>query len=181
MSLLNTTLRHKRSHGEKHYHRPNVEKSFESRSHSKIFNDLLSDLHHPLGSHFIRTKNFALPVYFQKKCLRDYPLDKGCTNAFSPIYRMVSMLWDVALFKNVRSEPLYKGERQCLPVQFTNRWIDATVLYHKEVTYKNPHYFPNQFVLIVSHSFTKTMHLKYLIISKLDLEQYNNDFSLTWF
>ncbi|XP_063446570.1 uncharacterized protein LOC134726102 [Mytilus trossulus] len=138
MGLFNTTLRQQRSHGQKHYHRPNVKKSSKSRSPSGSFDDLLSHLHHPLGLHYIRTILFSLPVNFLKR-LRDYALDKGGTNTFSAIYRLVSIICDVALFrlfKPVRSEPLHEEKRRFLPVDFANRGIDAinicNVLHHKE-------------------------------------------------
>ena len=182
MSLFNTNERTKRSHGQRHYHRPNVKKSAKSRSPPETFNDLLSHLQHPLGLHYIRTILFSLPVNFLK-CLRDYALDKGCTDMFSPIYRLVSIICDVAffrLFKPVRSEPLHDNNRKFLPIQFSNKGIDAinisNVLHHKEVTSKVPPYFQNQSVPIISYSYTKTIAPKIFnykqALQGLDIDEY---------
>jgi hypothetical protein len=64
--------------------------------------------------HHIRTILFSLPVNYLKD-LRDFGLDKGGVDAFSPKYRLSSIICDVAsfrLFKPVRFEPLHDNNRK---------------------------------------------------------------------
>jgi hypothetical protein len=82
----------------------------------KHYNDLLSNIQKPLGIHHIRTILFSLPVNYLKD-LRDFGLDKGGVDPFSPKYRLSSIICDVAsfrLFKPVRSEPLHDNNRKFL-------------------------------------------------------------------
>jgi hypothetical protein len=51
--------------------------------------DLLSNIQKPLGIHHIRTILFSLPVIYLKD-LRDFGLDKGGVDPFSPKYRLSS-------------------------------------------------------------------------------------------
>ena len=62
------------------------------------FNDLLSNIQKPLGIHHIRTILFSLPVNYLKD-LRDFGLDKGGVDPFSPKYRLSSIICDVASFR----------------------------------------------------------------------------------
>jgi hypothetical protein len=55
MSLYNTIPRTKRSHGHKIIQHPNVKKSSKPRTLEDTFNDLLSNIHKPLGIHHTRT------------------------------------------------------------------------------------------------------------------------------
>jgi hypothetical protein len=106
----------KRSHGHKRIQHPNVKKSSKPRPLQDTFNDLLSNIQKPLGIHHIRTILFSLPVNYLKD-LRDFGLDKGGVDPFSPKYRLSSIIWDVAsfrLFKPVRSEPLHDNNRKFL-------------------------------------------------------------------
>ena len=102
---------------------------------------------------------------------------------FSSIYRLVSIICDVAffrLFKPVRSEPLHDNKRKFLPIHFSNKGIDAinisNVLHHKEVTSKIPPYFQNQSVPIISYSYTKTIAPKifnyHQALQGLDMDEY---------
>jgi hypothetical protein len=77
------------------------------------------------------------------KDLRDFGLDKGGVDPFSPKYRLSSIICDVAsfrLFKPVRSEPLQK----ILHIPFANKGIDAinisNILNRKEVIKEIPPY-----------------------------------------
>ena len=97
MSLFNTILRTKRSHGHKRIQHPNVKKSSKPRTLQDTFNDLLSNIQKPLGIHHIRTILFSLPVNYLKD-LRDFGLDKGGVDPFSPKYRLSSIICDVASF-----------------------------------------------------------------------------------
>ena len=75
----------------------------------------------------IRTILFSLPVNYLKD-LRDFELDKGGVDPFSPKYRLSSIICDVAsfrLFKPVRSEPLHDNNRNFLHIPFANKGIDA--------------------------------------------------------
>jgi hypothetical protein len=70
---------------------------------------------------------FSLPVNYLKD-LRDFGLDKGGVDPFSPKYRLSSIICDVAsfrLFKLVRSEPLHDNNRKFLHIPFANKGIDA--------------------------------------------------------
>ena len=64
MSLFNTIPITKRSHGHKRIQHPNVKKSSKPRTLQDTFNDLLSNIHKPLGIHHIRTILFSLPVNY---------------------------------------------------------------------------------------------------------------------
>ena len=89
------------------------------------FNDLLSNIQKPLGIHHIRTILCSLPVNYLKD-LRDFGLDKGGVDPFSPKYRL--SICDVAsfrLFKPVRSEPLHDNNRKFFHIPFANKAIDA--------------------------------------------------------
>jgi hypothetical protein len=48
----------------------------------------------PLGIHHIRTILFSLPVNYLKD-LRDFGIDKGVIDPFSPKYRLSSIICDV--------------------------------------------------------------------------------------
>jgi hypothetical protein len=52
----------------------------------------------PLGIHHIRTILSSLPVSYLKD-LRDFGLDKGGVDPFSPKYRLSSIICDVASFR----------------------------------------------------------------------------------
>ena len=130
------------------------------------FNDLLSNIQKPLGIHHIRTILFSLPVNYLND-LRDFGLDKGGVDPFSPKYRLSSIICDVAsfrLFKPVRSEPLHDNNRKFLHIPFTNKGIDAinisNILNRKEVVREIPPYFKNQPVPIVSYRYTNSIGVK---------------------
>ena len=113
------------SHGHKRIQHPNVKKSSKPRTLQDTFNDLLSNIQKPLGIHHIRTILFSLPVNYLKD-LRDFGLDKGGVDPFSPKYRLSSIICDVAsfrLFKPVRSEPLHDNNRNFLHIPFANKGI----------------------------------------------------------
>lgn len=83
----------------------------------------------------ITLKLFLLPVNFLK-FVRDYALAQGCLNTLSLIYRLVSVICDVALsrfLKPVRSEPLHDEMSKFLPIQLSNKGIEA-ILHDKKVT-----------------------------------------------
>ena len=70
---------------------------------------------------------FSLPVNYLKD-LRDFGLDKGGVDPFSPKYRLSSIICDVTsfrLFKSVRCEPLHDNNRKFLHIPFANKGIDA--------------------------------------------------------
>jgi predicted nucleic acid-binding Zn-ribbon protein len=166
MSLFNTIPITKRSHGHKRIHHPNVKKSSKPRTFQNAFNDLFSNIQKPLGIHHIRTILFSLPVNYLKD-LRDFGLDKGGVDPFSPKYRLFSIIYDVAsfrLFKPIRSEPLHDNSRKFLHIPFANKGIDAinisNILNRKEVVKEIPPYFKNQPVPIVSYSYTNSIDRK---------------------
>ena len=138
MSLFNTIPRTKRSHGHKRIQHPNVKKSSKPRTLQDTFNDLLSNKQKPLGIHHICTILFSLPVN-NLKDLRDFGLDKGGVDPFSPKYRLSSIICDVAsfrLFKPVRSEPLHDNNRKFpsifrLPTKESMLLTSATFLIEK--------------------------------------------------
>ena len=105
---------------------------------------------------------FSLPVNYLKD-LRDFGLDKGGVDSFSPKYRLSSIICDVTsfrLFKPVRSEPLHNN-RTFPHIPFANKGIDAinisNILNRKEVVKEIPPYFKNQSVPIVSYSLTNSI------------------------
>ena len=89
MNLFNTIPRTKRSHGHKRIQHSNVKKASKPRTLQDTFNDLLSNIQKPLGIHHIRTILFSQPVNYLKN-LRDFGLDKGGVDPFSPKYRLSS-------------------------------------------------------------------------------------------
>ena len=89
--LFNTIPRTKHSHGHKRIQYPNVKKASKPRTLQDAFNDLLSNIQKPLGIHHIRTILFSLPVNYLKY-LRDFGLDKGGVDPFSPKYRLSSII-----------------------------------------------------------------------------------------
>ena len=97
VSLFNTIPRTKRNHDHNRIQHPNVKKSSKPSTLQNIFNDLLSNIQKPLGIHHIRTILFSLPVNYLKD-LRDFGLDKGGVDPFSPKYRLSSIICDVASF-----------------------------------------------------------------------------------
>jgi hypothetical protein len=160
MSLFNNIPRTKRSHGHKRIQHPNVKKSSNPRTLQDTFNDLLSNIHKSLGIHHICTILCSLPVSYLKD-LRDFGLDKGGVDPFSPKYLLSGILCDVAsfrLFKPIRSEPLHENNRKFLHIPFVNKGIDAinisNILNRKEGVKEISPYFKNQSVPIVSYSYT---------------------------
>jgi hypothetical protein len=74
-----------------------IMKRFRSNWFKKTtFNDLLSNIQKPLGIHHIRIILFSLPVNYLKD-LRDFGLDKGGVDPFSPKYRLSSIICDDAV------------------------------------------------------------------------------------
>ena len=182
MSLFNIIPRTKRSHGHKGIQHPNVKKSSKPRTLQATFNDLLSNIQKPLGIHHIRTILFSLPVNYLKD-LRDFGLDKGGVDPFSPKYRLSSIICDVGsfrLFKPVRSEPLHDNNRKFLHIPFANKGIDAinisNILNRKEVVKEIPPYFKNQSVPIVSYSYTNSIGRKMFnykeALQDINIEEY---------
>jgi hypothetical protein len=166
MSFFNTNPRAKRSHGHKIIQHPNVKKSSKPRPLQDTFNDLLSNIQKPLGIHHIRIILFSLPVNYLKD-LKDFGLDKGGVDPFSPKYRLSSIICDVAsfrLFKPVRSEPLHDNNRKFLHIPFVSKGIDAinisNFLNRKEVVKEIAPYFKNQSVPIISYSYTNSIDRK---------------------
>ena len=110
---------------------------------------------------------FVQSYFHYLKDLRDFGLDKGGVDPFSPKYRLSSIICDVAsfrLFKPVRSEPLHDSNRKFLHIPFTNKGIDAinisNILNRKEVVKEIPPYFKHQSVPIVSYSYTNNIGRK---------------------
>jgi hypothetical protein len=83
----------KTTHGHKRIQHPNVKKSSKPRTLEDTFNDLLSNIQKPLGIHHIRTILFSLPVNYLKD-LRDFGLDKGGVDPFSPMTMATFSSWN---------------------------------------------------------------------------------------
>ena len=163
MNLCNTNPRTKRKHGHKRIQHPNAKKSSKPKPLQDTFNDLLSNIHKPLGIHHIRTILISLLVNYLKY-LRYFGLDKVGVDLFSPKYRLSSIICDVAsfrLFKPVGSEPLLDNNSKFLHIPLASKGIDASnisnVLNRKEVVIKIPPYFKNQSVPIVSYRYTNSI------------------------
>jgi hypothetical protein len=125
---------------------------------------------------------FSLPVDYLKD-LRDFGLDKGDVDPFSPKYRLSSIICDVASFrrfKPVRPEPLHGNNRKCLHIPFANKRIDAidisNILNRKEVVKEIPSYIKNQSFPIVSYSYTNSIGLKIFTyketLQNINIEEY---------
>ena len=126
MNLFYTNPRAKRSHGHQIIQHPNVTMCSKPRPLQCTCIDLLYNIQKPLGIHHIRTILFSLPVTYLKD-LRNFGLDKGCVDPFSPKYRLSSVICDVASFrlsKPVRSEPLHENNRNFLHIPLSKRKKD---------------------------------------------------------
>ena len=106
---------------------------------------------------------FSLPINYLKD-LRDFGLDKGGVDPFSPKYRLSSIICDVAsfrLFKPVRFEPLHDNNRNSSIFRLLTNEIDdiniSNLSNRKEVVKENPSYLKNQSVPIVSYSYTNSI------------------------
>ena len=174
--------RTKRSHSHKRIQHPNVKKSTKPRTLQDTFNDLLSNIQKPLGIHHIHTILFSLPVNYFKD-LRDFGLDKGGVAPFSPMYRLSSIICDVASFrllKPFRSEPLHDNNRNFLHILVANKGIDAinisNILNRKEVVKEMPPFFKNQSVPVVSYSYTNSIGRKIFnykeALQDINIEEY---------
>lgn len=92
LGLYKTTLRHQRSHLIFFPIFPLQKKVFQ------IYITLVKVWKHSFTSSYIITIHFSLPVFFFfQKCFRDYALETGSINTFSPINRLVSICCGVAL------------------------------------------------------------------------------------
>jgi hypothetical protein len=81
----------------------------------------------------------------QLKDQRDFELDKGGVDPFSPKYRLSSIICDMASFQKQFNLNVFK--RKFLHIPFANKGIDAinisNILNGKEVVKEIPPYFKN--------------------------------------
>ena len=162
--IFNSPVRKKRSHGHRHYHRPQLTTS-SSNVHDR-FNEMLPFLQKPLGLHHIRTSLFALSIRDLRR-LQAYALGLPLTDPNTRQYRLVSIIADIALYrlyKPVCTGPLTDENRHFMHIPFANKGIDAinvsNILHNKKVTSTIPSYFKNQSVPILSYRYTKTISRK---------------------
>ena len=160
MSFFNTIPRTKRSHGHKRIQHINVKKSSKPRTLQDTFNGLLSNIQKALGIQHIRTILFSQPVNYMKD-LRDFGLDKLTKEAYiifllSTDCLVLYVTWRPFLFSDQNSKFLL--------IPFANKGIDAinisNILNRKEVVKEIPPYFKNQYVPIVSYSYTNSIGRK---------------------
>ena len=91
MRLLGSSQRRKRSHGYRHYNRPNF--------HADVaFDTLLPHVQQPLGLHHICTKQYQLLVP-KFRSLQKEVVDTKAYVPNSPEYKLVAIILDVAKFR----------------------------------------------------------------------------------
>ena len=166
MGLFDSPVRRKRSHGHRHYHRPQLITSSSNSSCHDKFIALLPYMQRPLGLHHIRTSLFSLSVSDLRR-FRDYTLGLPLTDPNTKEYRLSSIIADIALcrlFKPVCTQPMTDENRHFMHLTFCNKGIDAinisNVLHNKKVISTIPPYFKNQSVPILSYRYTKTISSK---------------------
>ena len=85
MRLFCSSQRRKRSHGHRHYNRPNF--------HADVpYDTLLRYVQQPLGLHHIRTKLYKLPVT-KLRSLQKEVMDTKTYVQNSPEYKLVAIIW----------------------------------------------------------------------------------------
>ena len=152
MKLFPIHQRRKRSHGNRHYTKPEC--------HNVSFKDLLPFVQQPLGLHHIRTQLYSLPLRklnnLYETCLNNLAYDSN-----SPGYKLTSIILDIGrlrLFKPVGIHETESEKRSFLPLFFANKGLDAinlgNILHHKSVKSKVPPYFKDQSVPIISYTYT---------------------------
>ena len=107
--LFGSSQRRKRSHGHRHYNRPNFYADV-------AYDTLLPHVQQPLGLHHIRTKVYQLPV----TNLRSLQKDDVDTKAYvpnSPEYKLVAIILDVAKIR------LYKPVQAVSPLEIPGRFF----------------------------------------------------------
>ena len=106
MRLFGSSQRRKRSHGHRHYNRPNF--------HADVAFDTLLPYVQPLGLHHIRTNMYQLPVT-KLRSLQKEAVDTKTYVPNSPEYELVAIILDVAKFR------LYKAVQTVSPVETPTR------------------------------------------------------------
>ena len=149
MRLFGSSQRRKRSHGHRHYNRPNF--------HADVaFDTLLPYVQQPLGLHHIPTKPVTKLGSLQKEVV-----DTKTYVQNSPEYKLVAIILDVAkfrLYKPVQTvSPEETPTHDFLKLDFRNKGLDAVtisnILNYKKVTSTIPAYFKNQSPRIISYSY----------------------------
>ena len=152
--LFGSSQRRKRSHGHRHYNRPNFRVDV-------AFDTLLPHVQQPLGLHHIRTKLYKLPV--NKLCsLQREVVDTKTHVPNSPEYKLVAIILDVAKFKLYKPVQTVSPEetptRDFLKLDLRNKGLDAVnicnILNHKKVTSAISAYFKNQSPPIIFYSYS---------------------------
>ena len=144
MRLFGSSQRRKRSHGHRHYSRPNF--------HADVaFDTLLPYVQQPLGLHYIRTKLYQLPVTKPRSLQKDV-VDTKTFIQNSPEYKLVAIILDVAKFRLYKPVQIVSPEetptRDFLKLDFRNKGLDAVnisnILNYNKVTSTIPAYFKNK-------------------------------------
>ena len=160
MRLFSSFQRRKRSHGHRHYNRPNF--------HADVaFDTLLPYVQQPLGPHHIRTKLYQLPVT-KLRSLQKEVVDTKTYVQNSPEYKLVAINLDVAkfrLYKPVQTVcPEETPTRDFLKLDFRNKCLDAVnisnILNHKKVTSTIPAYLKNHSPPIISYCYSSPIASK---------------------
>ena len=129
MNLFNTHQRRNRSHGHHHYTPP--------RLHHMSYDTLLHNIPKQLGTHYLRTKLYAIPLtklrVLYESCIQTTHFDSN-----SPEYKMDAIIMDISnhrLFKPVQETSVEEHPRLFLTMKFANKGLDAVrlsdILNHK--------------------------------------------------
>ena len=146
---LCSSQRRKRSHGHRHYNRPNF--------HADVaFDTLLPYIQQPLGLHHMRTKLYQLPVT-KFRSLQKEAVDTKTYVPNSSEYKLGAIILDVSKFRLCKLVQTVSPEET--PTRdILNKGLDAVnisnILKIKKVTSTIPACFKNQSSPIISYSYS---------------------------
>ena len=130
------------------------------------YETLLHNIPKQLGTHYIRTKLYAIPLtklrVLYESCIQTTHFDSN-----SPEYKLDAIIMDISnhrLFKPVQETSVEEHPRSFLTMKFANKGLDAVrlsnILNHKSVISKIPQYFKNVRPPCISYSYTNTIASK---------------------
>ena len=155
MSLFNSQVRRRRSHGHRHYNPPHI--------HNVSFDDLVGIISRPLGIHHIRSKLFSVPLSVLI-CLREECHSRHVPNSYSLEYKLQWLILDICktrLFKPVSTSCENTDTKHFLRLHFHNKGLDfvnlSNILHHKTVQTKVPTYYNDKSPALISYTYTPSI------------------------
>ena len=173
MQLFPTSQRRPRSHGHRHYTRPDL--------HNVTFDSLVSIIQKPLGIHHIRTKLYSLPLS-KLHTLLEETNSHHSLNSNALESRVASIITDIAyhrLYKPAKTNLLDNvDKRNFMHIHFANKGLDAinlpNVFHQKSIQENIPPYFKQQSSPIISYTYTSTISSR-IFNHRKTLQQLNID------